>query len=115
VSQTPRIANTITQLRTVVGFPAGTLAFVRGASAVDDGGGGLFYWSDAAAADDDGLTVNPGGGTGPGWRRLVFGPVDIRWIGGRPGAADPAAGDFGNSPGSIAEIPQLVERSASRC
>src|SRR5690348_35945 len=34
----------------------------------------------------------------------------------RPGSTvGYAVGDLGNSPGSIAEIPQLVERSASRC
>lgn len=67
--------------------------FVAGYYAPGDGGGGNFYWdASATGADDGGATIIPNTQPAQGrWRRVIDGPISIRWFGAKgTGASDTA-------------------------
>lgn len=64
-----------------------TVVIAEGCVAPGDGGGGIFYWSSTPGVDDGGTFIVPaaGGGqvgaTGPGWKRIHDGTLNVRWFG----------------------------------
>lgn len=58
------------------------VVIARGCVSVGDGGGGIFYWDPkSTAADDGGLVIQPSGVTTGRWKRIVGGPLNVRWFG----------------------------------
>jgi hypothetical protein len=58
-----------------------------------DGGGGMFRWDATGGTDDGGTIIVPGGSgigsSGPCWRRIYEGAVNVRWFGAQgDGVAD---------------------------
>lgn len=58
------------------------VVIARGCVSVGDGGGGAFYWDPKSTTPDDGgLVIQPNGVAVGRWKRLVRGPLDVRWFG----------------------------------
>lgn len=81
------VANTIADLRTLVGntgSPPFHVTHVLGYYADGDGGGGFFFWdAGSTASDDGGLTIQPTASSGAGrWRRVLpDGRLNVRYFG----------------------------------
>jgi hypothetical protein len=62
---------------------ANQVAIVSGYYNNGDGGGGEFYGvTGGTYTDDGGMTIVPGGGTATtAWKRIVSGPINIKWFG----------------------------------
>jgi len=53
-----------------------------------DGGDGLFYWTAGSATPNDGTVVASDHSDSGHWRRMVSGPVNVRWFGARSDGTD---------------------------
>lgn len=68
---------------------AATIVVAKGCRVAGDGGGGVFYWnSTTGPADDGGTIIVPKtsgtggvGQTGPYWKRIYGGALNVRWFG----------------------------------
>jgi hypothetical protein len=89
---TERCVNSIADLKALT---AGAFHCVQllGYYAPGDGGGGEFYWDASSAEPDNGGTIiipasNPATGR---WKRLVEGPLSVKWFGAKGDAVDDTA------------------------
>jgi hypothetical protein len=66
---------------------------VLGYYAPGDGGGGSFYWdASATELDNGGTTIAPASSPATGrWKRLVDGPLSVKWFGAKGNAFDDTA------------------------
>lgn len=61
-----------------------SVVLAQGCVTPGDGGGGVFYWSAESRTDDGGTVIVPNGhvgATGPCWRRIHGGPLNVRFFG----------------------------------
>ena len=61
-----------------------SIVLAQGCVKPGDGGGGAFYWSAEGGTDDGGMVIVPNAGvgaTGPCWRRIHSGPLNVRLFG----------------------------------
>src|SRR5262249_44846829 len=62
-----------------------TVVYAECCTTIGDGGDGMFRWDAAGGTDDGGTIIVPGGSgigsSGPCWRRLYSGAINVRWFG----------------------------------
>jgi hypothetical protein len=85
-SQTDLCVDTMADLRTVAVGAVSCLTLI-GYDARGDGGGGNFYWdASSTETDDKGTIITPSTNPPMGrWKRLVGGPISVKWFGARAG------------------------------
>ncbi|HJT73580.1 MAG TPA: glycosyl hydrolase family 28-related protein, partial [Chitinophaga sp.] len=71
---------TVTDLQATPGTTPNELCRLLGYYIPGDGGGGDFYWDAASTETPNGGTIFSTGTTGR-WKRLIEGPLNVRWFG----------------------------------